>query len=170
MKGASGGFGAGSRLVALVGLGAVAAVGFSFGVLAGAFWEEPRLVAAFLVGATERVAWSPERQPESLPPVAAPRGEAERAGPEPVPTPPPVGAGFAVQVGAFGERSAAEQLAESLRSKALPVYISPGDKAGEARWRVRVGPLATREQAERTAAQLKRDEKLPTWVLSEDAA
>jgi hypothetical protein len=32
-----------------------------------------------------------------------------------------------------------------------------------------VGPLATREEAESTAAQLKKVEKLPTWILSEDA-
>ena len=162
--------GPGVRLVALVGLGAVAAVGFAFGVLAGALWEEPRLVAGFMLGATERVAWGPEGQAEPLPKVAAPRGGAERERPEPVPIPPPAGGGFAVQVGAFAERSAAERLAESLRAKAFSVYISPGAKAGEARWRVRVGPLASREQAERTAARLKRDEKLPTWVLSEDAA
>lgn len=166
----SGRTGPGGRLLALLGLGAVATVGFSFGMLAGAFWEEPRLVAGFMLGATERVAWGPERQAEPLPEVAAPPGGAEGERPRPVPTSPPEGGGFAVQVGAFAERSAAEHLAESLRAKAFSVYISPGAKAGEARWRVRVGPLASREQAERTAARLKRDEKLPTWVLSEDAA
>ena len=30
--------------------------------------------------------------------------------------------------------------------------------------------LATREEAERTAARLKRDEGLPTWVLGEGGA
>lgn len=173
----SGRRGPGGRLLALGGLGAVAAVGFAFGVLAGAFWEQPGLVASFAVGATERVAWGPDRQAETLPAVGAPRGVTEREDPEPrvraeetAPSSSPAGEGFAVQVGAFAERAAAERLAESLRAKGLSVYISAGAKEGAARWRVRVGPLATREQAERTAARLKRDEKLPTWVLSEDAA
>jgi len=32
---------------------------------------------------------------------------------------------------------------------------------------VRVGPLATRPEAEKTANKLKAAEKLPTWVLGE---
>jgi cell division septation protein DedD len=72
-----------------------------------------------------------------------------------------------VQVGAFAESGAAEALAASLRAKGYPVYVSPGAGAGEARWRVRVGPLADRGAAERTAEALRRQERLPTWVLSE---
>ena len=74
-----------------------------------------------------------------------------------------------MQVGAFAESRAAEQLAQSLRSSGLPVYVSPSAAAeGEQRWRVRVGPVATREEAERIASRLKSKEKLPTWVLTED--
>ena len=63
------------------------------------------------------------------------------------------------------------KLASSLRSSGLPVYVSPSAAAeGDQRWRVRVGPLATREEADRIAARLKAKEKLPTWVLSEDGA
>jgi len=32
-----------------------------------------------------------------------------------------------------------------------------------------VGPLNTREEAEEAAARLKKVEKLPTWILKEDA-
>ena len=67
-------------------------------------------------------------------------------------------------------REAAERLAASLRDKGFSVYVSPGARAGEARWRVRVGPLATREEAERAASRLKKVEKLPPWILSEDAS
>ena len=81
----------------------------------------------------------------------------------------PVG-NVAVQVGAFGTSQAAERLANSLRSKGFPVYVSPGTKAGDVRWRVRVGPLANRKEAEGTAARLKKVEKLPTWILNEDAS
>jgi DedD protein len=81
----------------------------------------------------------------------------------------PAAGHFAVQVGAFGEPDVAERLAESLRGKGFAVYVSPGAGAGDTRWRVRVGPLATRDEAERVAGRLKAQEKLPTWVLDEDA-
>jgi DedD protein len=83
--------------------------------------------------------------------------------------PEPAAGHFAVQVGAFGEPDVAERLAESLRGKGFAVYVSPGAGSGDGRWRVRVGPLATREEAERVAGRLKAQEKLPTWVLDEDA-
>ncbi len=74
---------------------------------------------------------------------------------------------FSVQVGAFAEGRAAEQLAATLRGKGYPVYVSAGAGAGSARWRVRVGPLASREAADRTASRLKVEERLPTWVVDE---
>ena len=75
-------------------------------------------------------------------------------------------AGFAVQVGAFSEKSAAKALADSLRAHGYSVYLSPteGDPIS---WRVRVGPLGTRPEAEKTARRLETAEKLPTWVLGE---
>ena len=59
---------------------------------------------------------------------------------------------------------------DTLRSKGFPVYVSPGTNPGDSRWRVRVGPLGTRAEAEATAERLKKNEKLPTWILSEDAS
>jgi cell division septation protein DedD len=35
------------------------------------------------------------------------------------------------------------------------------------RWRVRVGPIAGRQEAEELALRLKRQDRLPTWVLPE---
>jgi len=77
-------------------------------------------------------------------------------------------AGFAVQVGAFSEKSAAQALVDSLRAHGYPVYLSPteGDPAN---WRVRVGPMSTRPEAEKVARRLETAEKLPTWVLGEDS-
>lgn len=138
-----------------------------------------------------------EEQPEALPDVAAGAPDVTRMRPEVLspegaelpeggaaeapapavaasspPAPPPVAAAprghFAVQVGAFGESRTAEDLARKLRSKGYDVYVSPGAKAGEARWRVRVGPQPTREKAESVATRLKTQEKLPTWVLDEN--
>ena len=170
------------RLAAAAGLGLLIVAGFAVGMMAGLVWEEPGLVFAHLSGETEEVVWSAPESGEQAEEFAggSPRDdrpadpqirrERERAaGPE---TPPvaaaPVGR-LAVQVGAFKTSQAAEGLATSLRDKGFPVYVSPGVKAGSSRWRVRVGPLTTREEAESTAAQLKKVEKLPTWILTEDA-
>lgn len=158
-------------LAAALGLACLAVVGFGLGLIAGAFWEEPRLVASFLVGDTEKVAWGPERP---LPPVgAAADGVAEGAAPgggasAPVAGPPPAAPRFAVQVGAFADSAAAERLAGSLRGKGFAVYVAPSAGSAASRWRVRVGPLASREEAERAAERLKREETLPTWVLDEE--
>lgn len=92
--------------------------------------------------------------------------------PTAAPEPPPVAAAppgrVAIQVGAFADHKAAERLATSLRSRGYSVYVAPGARSGTSRWRVRVGPLPDRDAAEKMAAKLKRDEKLPTWVLNED--
>jgi cell division protein FtsN len=37
------------------------------------------------------------------------------------------------------------------------------------RFRVRVGPVSTKEEAARLASKLKSDHQLPTWVLSDDS-
>jgi DedD protein len=172
-------------LFSLLGLALVAIPGFALGLFAGVLWEDPGLILGDLAGDTEEVAWGPQPAGDA-PAEPVPGGdEAAAAG-----TPPDVAAAppalppslptadraaapragkLSVQVGAFGESRAAEQLAESLRRSGLRVYVSPSAAAaGEQRWRVRVGPIATREEAERIASRLKTKEKLPTWVLTED--
>jgi DedD protein len=157
-------------------------VGFAVGMVAGLAWEEPGLVLAHLTGETEEVAWSaqvaegqatqaaeaPPRYDRPADPQVRRKEERAARAEAPAVAAAPVGR-LAIQVGAFETSRAAEHLATSLRDKGFPVYVSPGAKPGEARWRVRVGPLATREEAENTAARLKKVEKLPTWILSEDA-
>ncbi len=166
-------------MATLFGLLFLIVTGFAIGTVAGVVWEDPGLVFAYVTGQTEDVAWRASDEKRA---VGAPRGGELSVDPlvrrerlrVAETEPPPVAAApmgtVAVQVGAFGTSRAAEQLANALRSKGFPVYVSPGTKAGESRWRVRVGPLATREEAESTAARLKKVEKLPTWILSEDAA
>jgi cell division septation protein DedD len=78
---------------------------------------------------------------------------------------------LSVQVGAFADSRSAEQLADTLRKSGLAVYVSPSAAGeGDKRWRVRVGPYKTREEADQIATRLKTKEKLPTWVLTEDGA
>lgn len=104
----------------------------------------------------------------AAPPTAAPPTAAPPAPPRPAPTAVSSAGRYAVQVGAFGESATAERLAQRLRESGWQVYVSPGAKAGESRWRVRVGPHPTREQAAEAADRLKAREKLPTWVLDEN--
>ncbi len=113
---------------------------------------------------------SATRKPAERSGAGAQRAAGERSSSRPAATPPvpaaPTGH-FSVQVGAFAEGRAAEELAATLRGKGYPVYVSAGAGAGSARWRVRVGPLASREAADRTASRLKAEERLPTWVVDE---
>jgi len=179
-------------LFSLLGLALVAIPGFAVGLFAGVLWEDPGLILGDLAGNTEEVAWGPQPPPapetdtrDDLAPggeeaavASAPPDVAAAPPVEPRSLPPagraaapsaPARGKLSVQVGAFAESRAAEQLAETLRGAGLPVYVSPSAAAkGDQRWRVRVGPIATREEADRIASRLKTKEKLPTWVLTED--
>jgi DedD protein len=73
-----------------------------------------------------------------------------------------------VQVGAFAARDGAEALRSRLDAAGYPAYLAPGAQTGD-HWRVRVGPYASRDEAARVAGRLEQAQKLPTWVLDEDA-
>jgi len=94
---------------------------------------------------------------DAAPPAAEPKPSARNGG------------GFSVQVGAFAEAAPAEQLARKLRAQGLPVYVAPAAGSDARKWRVRVGPLGDRGEAERIAERLEKRDKLPTWVLAEGA-
>jgi len=98
---------------------------------------------------------------EPLRTAAAPAAVAAAPAPRP-------GTGFSIQVGAFGKSAAAVSMADDLRSKGYPVLVVPAADGADQRWRVRVGPVATRSEATRLASKLKSQEELPTWVLSEE--
>ncbi|MBW2712899.1 MAG: SPOR domain-containing protein, partial [Deltaproteobacteria bacterium] len=121
-----------------------------FGI-GGAEKEEPR--AAKQAEPAQKVA-STRVKKASLPPVSAP---------------PPMGS-FEIQVGAFSNEDPAEALAKELKSNGYPVNIAHQAAEGrkEPRWRVRVGPVKTRAEAEKLSVRLKKEQKLPTWILSEE--
>ncbi len=160
----------------LLGLGLLGFLGFAVGAVVGGLWREPDLVLDFARGETRRVEWGPDRGRAPLPDVGADGSSAESPAPKPresllLPEPvaePPEAGHFAVQVGAFAQSRVAENLADKLRARGYGVYVSPTAGAGPARWRVRVGPLGTRDQAENAASRLKSEETLPTWVIDED--
>jgi DedD protein len=94
------------------------------------------------------------------PPVAAPAAPVETS------TPPPISAAraWAVQLGSFESRDNAESLQRKLRTQGFQVYTSVGGSGSAPRYRVRIGPLADRESAERTAARLKALRYAPSIV------
>ncbi|HZO08360.1 MAG TPA: SPOR domain-containing protein, partial [Myxococcota bacterium] len=58
-------------------------------------------------------------------------------------------------------------LVARLLKKGYPAFVSPSTGDAGSRWRVRVGPLASRDAADRAAARLKAEERLPTWVVDD---
>jgi DedD protein len=62
---------------------------------------------------------------------------------------------WAVQLGSFASRTNADNLSRQLRGQGFSVYVLSGGSGASVRYRVRVGPLADRDSAERTAAKLK---------------
>jgi cell division septation protein DedD len=140
-------------------------LGFVVGALAGVVVEEPGLVFTHLAGRTETV------QLVTLPPEPAPgpggsAAPARPAAPAPLPavSAPAKGARFVIQVGAFGERSAADRLGARLVEAGFPAFVEAGEAAASSSWRVRVGPIAGQDEAQRVAQRLKTEQRLPTWV------
>ncbi|HET9823400.1 MAG TPA: SPOR domain-containing protein [Burkholderiaceae bacterium] len=86
-------------------------------------------------------------------PAAAPRAAAS---PEPKPAvPASEGGRFVVQVGAFAESAAVREVRAKVDKLGLSTYTQVVETAGGKRTRVRVGPFATRDEADKVAARLK---------------
>jgi DedD protein len=81
---------------------------------------------------------------------AALEGKAADAVPAPT-----KGGKFAVQAAATSSEAAARELSERLKKAGLSPYTEGVQTAEGMRYRVRVGPYATREEAERVRARLK---------------
>ncbi len=162
-------------------------LGFGVGLVAGAAWEEPDLVMDHFAGRTTEVPLvetdgfaDAEAEPEPAAvdageprrprPLGSPRTEEAQRAPSsrPAVTAARAAGGHAIQVGAFGDRKGAEALVAELRGRGFPVYVIE-DTGGSARFKVRVGPVAERGQAEDLAERLKNEHRLPTWILSRDA-
>lgn len=118
--------------------------------------------------------------PEPLPPVAAAAPARRPSVPSPpdvspgsAGTPPETGAAprWSIQVGAFADESVARRLVSNLEAKRYPAVLVPtSDEAGSAkRWRVRVQPIESESEARGLASRLKRDERLPTWLIPIEA-
>ena len=177
--------------VTLLGGVALIVAGFSSGVLLGVMTEEPQIVTGHLAGRSETVPWTiaaadraptpeatapaaetvvaktpPAAEEAPVPPAPVAAKPKPRAALPEVAAPPP--SGFAIQVGAFSTSEAARAMISKLAAKGYKSYVAAGAAARDGRWRVRIGPFATREAADAKAAVIKREQKLPTWVLSEE--
>ena len=73
-----------------------------------------------------------------------------------------------MQVGAFREQGQARDLERRVEGAGFPAFVVPAAGGGAQRWRVRVGPVASRAEADVLARRLKREQGLPTWVVSDD--
>lgn len=126
------------------------------------FQEAPRRAApADLVDVPSSKGMSPVPEPEPEPATAtatALDAVARPAEPAPAAQPaaqPAAGAGWAVQVGSFGDRENAEALAERLRGRGYPVLTTQFRSGGQVLYRVRVGPFSQRLEAESQLARVQ---------------
>ena len=62
--------------------------------------------------------------------------------------------GWAVQVGSFKARKNADKLTTRLRKLDFPAYVEPLESAQQTRYRVRVGPYASQQQAKQVKERL----------------
>ncbi len=81
--------------------------------------------------------------PEAKPPVAAA-----------VPKPAATGVGFALQVGAFSKEGDANALRDKLRGNGFSAFVEPVSTDSGRLYRVRVGPVSTRAEADQLKAQV----------------
>ena len=62
-----------------------------------------------------------------------------------------------MQLGSFASRANAERLVRRLKPHDASLYVSSSGKGASLRYRVRIGPLADRDAAERMVAKLKKE-------------
>jgi DedD protein len=116
---------------------------------APANWDEPAsaepVPAASTAGAAAPAGASPATEPANRAPVETPAPTPRSGGRAP----------WAVQLGSFASRANSDNLVHQLKAQGFSVYVLSGGSGPALRYRVRIGPLADRESAERLAAKLK---------------
>lgn len=100
-----------------------------------------------------KLAEKPADKPADKPKAAdGARAQALLEGKEPTPA---AAARYIVQVGAYGENKAAQEVRGKVEKLGLKTYAQAVDTADGKRIRVRLGPFASRDEAERASAKLK---------------
>jgi DedD protein len=122
--------------------------------------EAPEAVAEEVPVAPETpTAAESEPEPQSPP-------TAEASAPPAAPAPAPVVSGWVIQVGAFGQEANAIALRDRLRKAGHTAFVERINVAGNAVYRVRVGPYTERADAEAQLPALSRDAGLQGRVMS----
>jgi DedD protein len=96
-------------------------------------------------------------EPARVEPAPAPKATPAKAEPA-LPAPPKTAEApgrFVVQVGAFAEASAVREARAKVEKLGLVTYTQQVETASGPRTRVRLGPFATREEADQAAAKVK---------------
>lgn len=118
----------------------------------------PNPDAAQLASQAPSAAPAPAKPEGATPPStpAAPKPAAEPARPPVavVPKPAATGVGFALQVGAFGKETDANALRDKLRGNGFSSFVEPVNTDSGRLFRVRVGPVSTRAEADQLKAQV----------------
>ncbi len=100
------------------------------------------------------------------PPVTPPAEPAPKPAPKPVTVEPSIRPGFAVQVGAFVHRERAEALSSRLSERHGELLrVTPAEVHNQTFYRVRFF-VETKDEARALAKSLRRDERLPTWIVA----
>ncbi|MBK1734288.1 hypothetical protein CKO15_03115 [Halorhodospira abdelmalekii] len=73
---------------------------------------------------------------------------------------------FAVQVGSFRERDNAYAERDRIRELGMPAYVDESELGGSPIYRVRVGPVMERSEAESLMEQAASDAGLEGWVVA----
>ncbi len=73
---------------------------------------------------------------------------------------------WVVQVGSFGQKTNAVVLRDKLRDDGRDAFIEQGETDSGAVWRVRVGPMATREEADKVKKRLDSERDTESLVMS----
>jgi cell division septation protein DedD len=95
------------------------------------------------------------------PPPAAPP-EPQKA-PEKTPAKAPAAGSVMLQVGAFGDKSTAQTLATKLKAKGYAAFVFTAP-TGPLQFKVRVGPMADRAEADKIADRLRKEEGFQPFI------
>jgi DedD protein len=90
-------------------------------------------------------------KPASAPATKPAATEPKAAAPKPAPS---TSAGWAAQVGSFSKQATADAVAADLKDKGFKAFVMPHKDGKTTLYRVRVGPVATRDAADAMAKKI----------------
>lgn len=104
------------------------------------------------------VAKAPEPKP-AMPKATAPVPKAKEPSAPKAGATAPSGSGWAAQVGSFSEKANADRIAADLKSGGFKAFVMEHRESGKTYYRVRVGPVASRDAAAALAGRITQQTK-----------